>query len=823
MKKLYMENYKRIIFAVFVVVQVLYLSNAYAQSFTLQGKVYNNSTKKPVDFSTVIILEAKVKSGSQADGSYAITVPAAGEYTLMVRSTGLKLYKEKIIINKNLVKDIYLDPLRMRGDSLVITDDRYVQKVSRRTMTRDDLKNTPASFGDAISALTSLPGVDRTDGFFGPLVIRGMRPDANRYYVDGMLIYDPLHFGGLHSIINTNLMDKIDLYSSAFPSKYGGPLAAVIDIHTVDDVKEFGGYVDVSLLSTAALVQAPIKRQVYDGETVKEENAGYFILSGRYSTFDSLAEIYELYSKARGTDKTIDEIPVYYDYQIKAKYYFDHKHAVSMLFFGGKDGFKFTSDDDETDLDEGEDPLFNDAQLDFKYRYNSLGLYYTYKLDRLKNKFMVHGGLKKTSNFINSDNPAAADWTRNYEQDIRPNVYGIKDTVSFEWIKNHADLNLNFEYTYYRFTATGVQYALNEPGIEGQIDLGDDDLIITFPLDIKETNHVFGGYLDNKFTFGGLTLVTGFRSDYLEKVDKATFDPRGLISYEFPTETTLSVAGGKYSSFAQVNPIYFNDNPDIANYDFLDPERAYHSIVGLEQAFGLYTFEVEGYYNYFYDMIVEYPHYENGEFIRGGNYGKIKTYGFELMVRKDKEQNTNDYFGWISYTYNISKEKTGITGNRIDENGNDTGVRFDPTGDEWITSSAERTHALKLVQGYTWGRHTISAKFQLYSSLPYTPIIGSEEDPDFPGRYTPIYDTENRNSKKFPVRHRLDIRYSYKKNYAWGYVSWYFEVINVYKNEPIIMEDWQYNKPYSKNNPENNPSDDLESLIIPNFGVEVKF
>ena len=96
-------------------------------------------------------------------------------------------------------------------------------------------------------------------------------------------------------------------------------------------------------------------------------------------------------------------------------------------------------------------------------------------------------------------------------------------------------------------------------------------------------------------------------------------------------------------------------------------------------------------------------------------------------------------------------------------------METDPYGDEWIYSYYDQTHVVKLVTGYTYGRHTLSAKFQFNSMIPYTPITGSEKDETFPGpgeRWVPTYGKTN--SERLGPSHELDIRYSYKTNYRWG-------------------------------------------------------
>ena len=151
-------------------------------------------------------------------------------------------------------------------------------------------------------------------------------------------------------------------------------------------------------------------------------------------------------------------------------------------------------------------------------------------------------------------------------------------------------------------------------------------------LDLKATNHTFGGYLENRFQFGGLKIVPGSRFDYLHRGKTTTIDPRGLISYEFPSETTISLAGGKYSSFFQTNPFFFTQAPEYSTYDsnMLKPERAYQSSFGVEQVIDLFTIGAEIFYNYSYDLAVQYAHMEDGEMLQGQSSGQAKAYGFEL-------------------------------------------------------------------------------------------------------------------------------------------------------------------------------------------------
>lgn len=769
--------------------------------YGIQGTIYSQATKKAVEFATIAIPEIKKKFYTKADGTYSIQVENPGTYTLIVSSSGFQTLTFSVTVNGVLQKDIVLKPVALKGAALTITGERDIQKVSRYTLTVKDLKAVPASFGDSLNALTSLPGVIRTGGFFGPLVIRGADPSFNGYFIDDIPVYNPQHFGAIHSIINNDLMNEIDLYSSSFPSPYANAIGAVISINTIDTVKEFGGSADVGLISSNILLKSPVTE--YNEETNEEETKGYWIVSGRYAYLSLFVPaIYKLL-----TGDEIESVPEYWDYQFKGKYYFSKTQSITFLFFGAYDYIKFIN---ESTPPEEVDPLL--ASFEFKNNLGShaLGVYYRWQpVSRFENTIVMFGSLTNSYNYLNLPSENAADWVKDLHITSKPYIYGAKEKIKLEWWKDHAQFRGALEYTLYHFTNDGYTLVANEP-LYNIPDFGDDLLFTKIPLGQKFNNHVIGAYAEQKFMFGGLTLLPGIRTDYLTRTKQQTVDPRFMVSFEFPTQTTISYATGKYSGFIQTNSNLFNYSPNLAGAgDEYKPQRAYHNAISIEQKLSLITIKAEGFYNYFEDLYQDDPVYDSANNLiqEGKSSGKLKTHGFELLIRIDQEENADGFFGWINYTYSKSIFKTGASS--------------DPNADKWFPSSYEQPHSLKMVIGYTFGKHTVSARFQAYSGFPYTPVVGSEESPSGSGRYVPVYDYANLHSKRFPWEHRLDVRYSHKTNHEWGYVSWYIEVINIYNYKPKNDLAWNYYKPKGEDNPKLKAEEGLS--FIPNFGVEIKF
>ncbi|MBN1500852.1 MAG: TonB-dependent receptor [Spirochaetes bacterium] len=779
--------------------------SAQTAKITFSGTVLNSIDKTPVEFASIVILETKSRAFSDRYGKFKIEISEPGEYTVIVNSDGLKYIQKKIKVTSDYNETFLLEPLSISGSALTITAKKEKQTISRRTMTQEDMKETPASFGDSISALTSLPGVERTDGFFGPLQIRGADASFNRYYIDGMPIDNPMHMLGLHSVISNDLMEEIDLYSSSFPVNFGDANAAIININTIDTVDKFSGVVDISLLSSALLLKMPIKKyEMVDGE-MQKVNTGYTILSGRIGYLSLiLPRLAELF----GNESPF--VADYGDYQIKTKYYFNKKHAVRLLAIGAKDKTAVNTES-LVDVEEGDDPLMTDLQMSNDTSFNNIGLYYDYKSGKITNTLFSFVSVSNNRTFLYSGSADAPQWLKDFEINNTPYIVSVKDDLSFEWWKNISSLDIGLGYTYYYFTVDGKSLVVDnysEP-------FNPYDDISTRDYSKNVANQIVNGYADNRIKIGGLKLNTGVRSDYLKRTGQATFDPRIMTSYTFASDTTVSYAGGRYSSFFQVNPMIFQSMPYLSEAsDDVEPTVAYHNALGVEQLYKLLTFSVEGYYNIFTNEPVYFSREVDGVMRYGETTGRAVTYGTEIMIRKDRQEKSNGVFGWMSYTYNISRYKSGIS----------DPLYADAYWDKYKTSDAQRDHALKLVAGYRLGKHTFSGRFQLLSGDYYTPIVGSEKQTLLPSgtiRYGEEYSTDI-NSKQLPFNHRLDLRYSYLSSYSWGNVKWYIEVIDAYGLfvERELFEDWKYNEPYSDSNPSMYKE---KGFPIPNFGVEIKF
>jgi hypothetical protein len=769
----------------------------------LKGKIINGTTLKQVDFAIVIIQEANIVGNAPA-GAYAVSVKKPGIYTVQIQSQGFQNLTTTVTIEGTVVRDFTLNTEIAAKKGITIRGERDLQKISRQTLTAKEIKDVPAAFGDSISALTALPGINRAGGdLFGPLVIRGADETMNGYYIDHIPLYKPMHFGGIHSVINSNLMSEIDVYSSAFPAQFGNAQAAVININTIDTVDKLGGYANAGLISADALIQVPTFRTTYEDGKEKKETDGYFIASGRYGYITLFIPlIYE-----HVFHKNLDFLPQYWDYQFKAKHEFNEHHSLTLLSYGNRDTWDVVVKDNW--IEPWQDPAFVSFQFYTNDQAHSLGLYYTYKYnERFSNTLMTYGALNKIDQWMNAPR-ATVDWAKDVGTKSTPYIFGIKDYISLEWWEKHSTLRAGLEFNYYLFKTSGK--TLIPTGLD--VVFSDPNSVEIVYLGETYKNKTLVSYAENKFTYGWFTVVPGIHTEYLDLIKTTIIDPRGMASIDFPTGTTLAVAGGKYSTFLQTNPMYFPSYPNAAGAKYLEPQYSIHRSASIEQKISDFSFKIEGFNNYFYNLVIQDVHIVDGEKRIASNGMKLKTYGAEISTKLSNETEQG-LWGWLSYTYNKSRMKINQ-------------INSDPTyNNMWLNSYYDMPHVAKLVAGYTFGKHTLSAKFQYVSSTPYTKIINGTYDSNFflqnnIVRYEPVYGKPN--TGRLNPSYRLDMRYSYKTSYKWGYVQWYIEAIGLLTSKQKEYR-WDYRYPYQEgSNPKVVDSEENGLTILPNFGVETKF
>jgi TonB family protein len=264
------------------------------------------------------------------DGKWSLEDLAAGTYHVKVDSLGFKSHEsdETVGFGEEAATVDRLEPVLVVDAGTEAAEDVYVRgeapprDVTVRTLTQEELSRIPGTNGDALRGLLNLPGVGRPPGLAGLLIVRGSAPQDTQTFVDGTAIPLIYHFGGLSSVVPTEMLDKIDFYPGNFSARYGRGMGGIVDVALSDPkADKLHALAQVDFIDGRLMIQGPIA----DGWT--------FSVAGRRSWLDVwLKPVLE------DTGAGVTAAPVYYDYQAMIEKKWDHKRqSFRAAFFGSDD------------------------------------------------------------------------------------------------------------------------------------------------------------------------------------------------------------------------------------------------------------------------------------------------------------------------------------------------------------------------------------------------------------------------------------------------------------------------------------------------------
>ncbi|HEX7701828.1 MAG TPA: TonB-dependent receptor [Kofleriaceae bacterium] len=345
--------------------------------------------------------------------------------------------------------------------------------------------------------------------------------------------------------------------------------------------------------------------------------------------------------------------------------------------------------------------------------------------------------------------------------------------------------------------AIGLKDVVWSTGVEAQVSHAKLDIAIPVerregepyqPYDPKDTSTSFKGtiWYPDYAAWTSLSanfdprirITTGFRADMFQRSGEVALQPRTDIQIKVKKDLTARFGAG---SFAR--PPEFQSELLTKN---LQSERATQLTMGLEYV-PLLGIRIQGslYYNERYDLITRN---DDGSL---GNNGRGNSKGAEILAMITDGQ---AWFGWFGYSYSNS-------------------TRVDAPGATPRLFDYDQPHSLNAALSWKHGRHwTIGGRFQLYSGLPETPVVGAEFDSD---RNIHIPISGPINSDRAPLHHELDLRVDYAWKWGTTQMLAFLDVQNVYLDRSVITEFYGYD--YTQKSA-------FESLpLIPSVGLRAVF
>lgn len=223
--------------------------SANAQPAALQGAVLDAETSGPLQGVSVALLAAgDVRAGTatDADGAFLLRRIPAGRYTLRLQFVGYEPAEQEVDLRAGTTTRV---SVVLRADTTALAD--VLVERARPTgaaapsagferIPAADVADVPApgTSGDLAAYLQTSSAVTAVGDRGGQLYIRGGAPSQTLVRLDGLRLTRPFHVLGFFSAIPSEIIDAVDLYTGAHPSRYGGALSSVLDIRARAGSKE---------------------------------------------------------------------------------------------------------------------------------------------------------------------------------------------------------------------------------------------------------------------------------------------------------------------------------------------------------------------------------------------------------------------------------------------------------------------------------------------------------------------------------------------------------------------------------------------------------
>src|SRR5688572_23578327 len=281
---------------------------------------------------------ALAERSTGADGRFSFENLAPGAYRVQIDGEGFTAFDtaESLAAEEQLEATYRLERLAPEDMvNIVVHGTRPQREVTRRPLSRRELSRVPGTSGDALRALQNLPGVARPPSLSGVLIVRGNGEMTTPVFVDGLWLPSIYHFGGLSSVIPTEMLDEVNFYPGNFSVKYGRALAGVVDAHlreTRGDGK-YHGLLQLDLIDARAMAEGPVPLA-----------SGWNFIGGfRRSHVDAW-----LVPLLEGEDTQVKGAPVYYDWQVAVDTHPTKKSYLRLGFLGFDDRIRLVDESSPT-------------------------------------------------------------------------------------------------------------------------------------------------------------------------------------------------------------------------------------------------------------------------------------------------------------------------------------------------------------------------------------------------------------------------------------------------------------------------------------------
>ncbi len=699
---------------------------------SLSGYVYDSATGEAVPGIFLQIEGTNTMSVSDGYGYYRFNL-LPGRYEINISGAGqadskrqVQLYSEGKLDIITAEKVETLTAIQVYGDR---RDNVRQTTIGVERLAMGDIKNMPMAFGelDVLKVVTALPGVKAAGEISSGFSVRGGATDQNLILYNDGTIFNPTHLFGLFSAFNPDIVRDMELYKSSIPTRYGGRISSVLDIHSREgNKKEFAGSASIGLLTSRLTLEGPLWK---DRTSV--------IVGGRTTYSDwILRQLPEKSGYKNGNAG-------FWDVNASLSHRFNDRNNLFIDGYYSEDRFNFESFED------------------YKYRNTNGSIKWRHVINSGSIAVLSAGYDHYNHRVRNTEN----DWTA-YSLDFGIDQFFTKLDFTIQAGDRHSlgfglnallyDMSPGSYMPYGENSGVAPDRMQNEKAVESALYLSDkwtvsDRLEVDYGLRWS----MFGALGPRDYTeydpdflpSPGTVTGTGHKKGLLKTYN----GPEFRFSARYSLGNDMSIKFGVNSMRQYIHKISNNtvmsptDTWKLSDGN-IAPQRGIQYAAGFYKDFRDRFVEItlEGYYKTLSDYLdyrtgarlMMNPHLERDLVATRG-----RAYGVELMVRRT-EGKLN---GWASYTWS-----------RTELRQDDPRIPLPVNGGNWYPADFDKPHELKIVANYRFThRLSISVNADYATGRPITIPVAKYNYAG--GEY--LYYSE-RNHYRVPDYFRLDFSFN---------------------------------------------------------------
>ncbi len=760
---------------------------------------------------------------TDTNGRFTINNIPSKTYNLAIQALGYEnktVYNVVVTSGNAQILNIELDPSGATAlNEVVIRKNPFSKNaespMSLQTLSAQEIKSNPGGNFDVSRVIQAFPGVGGTSGSVGgyrnDLIIRGGAPNENVYYLDGIEIPVINHFatqgsaGGPTGILNISFIEDVQLYTSAFPSKYDNPLSGVLQLKQRRANPE---KIQHNLrLSATELAYST------DGPIVKDKLT--YMASARRSYLQLLFSALQLPIR-----------PSYWDFQYKIDYQINKKLSFYTLAVGAIDNFSFVTPDDltaENVYTLQSNPLIN--QWSYTNGYGLKGLAKNGYWNLTFSRNMLNNQLDK---YLDNQNPSEATRT------LKIKSVEAENKMRFNLNKNYRKWSYSFgamsQYDHF----TNDLFSVISPEItDSNNNVLQPAVTIGGSTDINFVRYGMNGQIAGKFADDLLNLSFGLRVDGNTFTDDGsnplnTLSPRLAASYAITEKLKLNASAGRYYKIPTYTVLGYKDSTG----KFVNRNAKYiqsdHLAAGIEYMPGWKgaRVTVEG----FYKLYNNYPislldsislANKGGNFNVLGNEpvtssGTGKSYGIEFQFQ---QKLTKNFFTILSLTI-YNSEFTNLDG-------------------KYVPASWDNGQLLSFIGGYKFKKNwELGVKFRYQGGAPYTPYNMQASQASYLTLGTGVLDYAQFNTLRLSAFNAMDVRVDKKWNFKKWSFDLFLDITNLYASAQPSVPNFTFKRtednsgfettdgaPIKADGSNGKPIllDDNSGTVIPSIGFIMEF